>query len=1046
MRPNPRQSVRLLALTALLSSGVFLAACGGGGGSAQEPPVANTPAPAPAPAPATSTPNTTPTTSTGTTTSSTSATTTPTEAMTTIEGVVADGYIQGATACLDENRNGICDAGEPSSGTTNATGGFRLSIPLIKLGKFPIVASVPAGAVDSDLGPVTQSFTLVTPPSTNTSTFISPLTTLVHEVLTASGGTDTAAAIEQVRQELGMTGSPMNNFLADRSTNTDSARAGTMAQVITAVRQQVSMIAASNGVSATNTRALVAQVTLQNMSNLADSVANQGTKTSAQAASALVASNGITPQTVATQAQVAVSLANATTDTATATPVPYVTLRDFRYTDANNWNYRVFTGDDIPRADGYKRSNDVRVRKQAGVFVPFARNQNFYDAASGKWFDCDSAGFEVGRFISPTNTTAGQSSYCNTYTFSSRRSNEDIAGQTVGSVVQRIRDSGLSDYSSWGPAVAQLSNASATFPAGSVLRYQQDTNLSTPLGMNLLDKVRVYKNTAAPRFEDWPFASTLEEMVQYYPGTFLGGTANGSNTDALGQIPDASVTNSTLQQLKNYRIAFQSTSSTGGNIQLWVCRRNAAAPTGNGFTNCTTPDSAQLFTSTYTITTLADSRVMTFGRLPDDILGYRKFERIYVERGGAVFYGFKDVLQTSTTIRMNQTAWDALRAQVPGLVAHTDPSAPVAAEVGSWLRDMRRNQTVNGTSTFVARWFNSQATTPAGGTFTEVYWQKPDEQSALAPFTRNSMYLLGGVWKSSSAPDNQCPDNGLSLGTYSNSPRTSLYCGFSGSGATSFDVDISGKNVSTTLADMRLYGSFDSGRDYSVYGPSNPISTDPQFASFNSAVFPTGSKLRYQMNNPITTTFSFNTASTVNFNNVSLVTLGSLTTSFNGGYGTTATGANTLGLWQYQSNSTVAAGTTGQKRFRVGFDPASAGGTSGAATYYWCDVSSASGNPSTACVTAGVTTYSVQTLGSKNVLTFNSYPAFVDNARGNRNVYVEHNGLVRSGGIDIVGGKTPSQRLNSTAGNFILSLFGVNLDMLNRQTCAAGSAGSCTFP
>ena len=43
-------------------------------------------------------------------------------------GVVIDGYISGATLFLDANKNGVLDAGEPST-TTNSSGEFNLNIP-----------------------------------------------------------------------------------------------------------------------------------------------------------------------------------------------------------------------------------------------------------------------------------------------------------------------------------------------------------------------------------------------------------------------------------------------------------------------------------------------------------------------------------------------------------------------------------------------------------------------------------------------------------------------------------------------------------------------------------------------------------------------------------------------------------------------------------------------------------------------------------------------------------------------------------------------------
>jgi hypothetical protein len=122
-----------IKLTLVTFSLVLLAACGGGGSS--------------------------------------SGTTPPTL----IEGRVIDGYIRGATVCLDLNNNLVCDAGEPSA--QSGAGGvysFAYSGPIEGL---KIIANVPAGAFDEDLGTLAQGFDLLTPASQPQ--VVSPLTTLV---------------------------------------------------------------------------------------------------------------------------------------------------------------------------------------------------------------------------------------------------------------------------------------------------------------------------------------------------------------------------------------------------------------------------------------------------------------------------------------------------------------------------------------------------------------------------------------------------------------------------------------------------------------------------------------------------------------------------------------------------------------------------------------------------------------------------------------------------------------------------------------------------
>lgn len=106
----------------------------------------------------------------------------------------------------------------------------------------PVAEVSLTGAVDSHTGTVTVPYTLGASLTNNAGTqsvFVNPITTIVQEVMQASGATDPAAAIDQVRHELGMTISPLDNFIERRATDSDAARAGTIAQIVTALKQQV---------------------------------------------------------------------------------------------------------------------------------------------------------------------------------------------------------------------------------------------------------------------------------------------------------------------------------------------------------------------------------------------------------------------------------------------------------------------------------------------------------------------------------------------------------------------------------------------------------------------------------------------------------------------------------------------------------------------------------------------------------------------------------------------------------------------------------------
>ncbi|MBA5682375.1 hypothetical protein H3N34_03975 [Photobacterium damselae subsp. damselae] len=108
----------------------------------------------------------------------------------TVKGRAIDGYIQGATAFLDYNFNGVKDGSEPSS-ITDADGNYEFQLTRADTDcadYAPTVIHVPVGAIDSDLGPVTEAYTLVHPPKFATSSNeeiqnSTPITTAIWSVI-----------------------------------------------------------------------------------------------------------------------------------------------------------------------------------------------------------------------------------------------------------------------------------------------------------------------------------------------------------------------------------------------------------------------------------------------------------------------------------------------------------------------------------------------------------------------------------------------------------------------------------------------------------------------------------------------------------------------------------------------------------------------------------------------------------------------------------------------------------------------------------------------
>ncbi len=1017
-KTKPLVIAMAIAAAGLMSVG--LSGCGGGGGGVADtgtsvipvvtPPVSNT------------------TTNGSSTTSNNTTTTASTDVS--LTGEIADGLIQGATVCYDLNDNGLCDTGEPVSSPTNAKGEYTLAVPLDEAGKHAIIANIPATAIDQDSpgAAIGTAYTLKAPPQADTTkkVFVSPITTIVQEVMVAAGVKDPAAAIAQVKQQLGLTESPLSNHVAARSDPdpikaADAQRTSKMTRIIVAVTQEVARTAdASPAITPAQKTALISGVVLNNIDAFVEKTADPSTSTVADLGKSIVATTGITSATVAAQANIAVIIATATKETVTnAGPTPFVTIRDFRYTDANNWNYRAFTGDDVTQPDNFRYSNDVRTIRSAGVAMPFNRDQSYFDESADKWFECPSSGYQAIRYTPVTATADGTSKFCRSFEGKQRRTDQSIAGTSVRSLVERIRSSGLPSYDTWGPAPSALSNGSATFPAGAVIRFQVDTDTVKPLAHSLSAKVRVNKDTTRTTFEQWPFARSLDEMIAYYPGDLIdtNGPVHGGTTDALGaEIPDGTVADTTLQKVRNFRVAFKATSATAGIARIYQCRRNLAPPTGNGFTNCTGANKTIVMDTTYSITNKADARVLQFAAYPAEVEGFRKFRRLYVERAGAVMYGSKDVLQTATTIRLNKAAWDALRVQVPGVTAHVDPVAPVAVDAASWMRGFFRTST--GAN---IRFINSTGTT--GGNFSEVRMNFVNDNTVT--FARNALYNVNGVWKNSDGADNQCPSNGVNLGTWTANPRASTFCGVFQDASSGFDTDISGKSITLTFADMRLYGSYDNGTDFSSYGPQVQA-TDPESATFNG-VFPSGSRLRYQETSAITSVDSFTVANPFLQGTVTLTGIGSVTAISRGGYGAVpVNGATTWGIYTFQGNSTPAANTTGQKRVRVSFDPAGTA-TAGNVKFWYCDQDS-SNNLTGACVYQSDSTYTVTAVGGKNVLRFAAMPVEFASRNPSPRIFVEHNGAVYGGGgTTPAGGKTYSLRLNKTAYDVVFNAFGITV-------------------
>ena len=352
----------------------------------------------------------------------------------------------------------------------------------------------------------------------------------------------------------------------------------------------------------------------------------------------------------------ALNIPEHTAPTAPVASGPFANLRSFSFTDAANYSWRTFEGDNsVLDANGNFAINETRRTMSAGVLQPFARNRSYWTGS--EWYDCPSDGVGI-------LTSGGQPPYRGIYckTYLDERVGSvtlTLGGRLMADVVNDIRAYGSTDngdaYNDWGPTPsANPQLASTRFPEGATMDYRGHQASATPpaIATAVTDQVRVAPapNTSAA-FNTWPFAASLEDMVARYPGGLIGTTLNG-NTSLFVWRYTATPSSALYTNQVEIRVAFDA----NGN-QARFTQNNRLVSNGNS-TNYTT-----LLDTTYSIETVGGVRLLKFAALPAGFEDQFRFTRMYAERDGGVWYAFKDKVSASPvwTIRLNKTAADALK-------------------------------------------------------------------------------------------------------------------------------------------------------------------------------------------------------------------------------------------------------------------------------------------------------------------------------------------------------------------------------------------------
>lgn len=932
----------------------------------------------------------------------------------TYAGIVADGPLQGATACYDLNDNAACDSGEPSA-ATDADGRFRFEVPSADAGRHAVIAEVPATAVDRDTGAaVGAAFTLKTPAPTSAaagSVFVSPLTTLVVDVAAAQG-LDRTAAEAAVRSQLGMANSPLANFVSG-----GDAQAARLAAAVNRVIVEVSRLAGDAGASGDAARALVAQVTTGDLATLAALVQASGAATpaevAAEVAAAVIAARNLTPDTVREQAEAAAALSSA--GAAAGAGGPFVSVRRFTWTDADNHQLQAFVGDSSALSEGRYAASEVRAHRVGGAEQPFNRNTAYWVAAQGAWVVCPLQ-WSLLSVKPATATTPQESVVCGASKTLARSVETDVSGRRMADVIRELRDSSLRDVpgfdtdptglpTRWGPEPAVLGDA--VFPPGSTFALREQVNdAGGTERYSLTDKPRVVPATGSGPYRH---AATFDDLRRM-SGNLVDTAAVVTNLNSvfLEDLPSEQP-NTAFQPVKRYRAALHPASDA---VRFFACDVLAS---DNTSLNC-----AAVGDGSAAIAAQGDGRVLRFASgYPAALAAVLKRQRLFVERSGTVFGGWRDFERTAYQRRPNTVAWNALRETL-GLAAPAAPQAPVEAGPFRALRSFTFTDAAN----FTARVFEGDSSARDA----QGYFLANDRRTIVSggieqPFARNHLYWTGSEWY-------DCPSDGTGIiRSNAAAPFDSLFCrSYADERHSSATVTLAGRRMADVVRDIRWYSSQDFTFDPAQWGPDPAVHT-----VLENRFFPSGATMEYRGQLRKATPLAIATGPTSQvrvppadttqpFNSWPFASsMDEFIAKYPGDLqGGPLNGATTFWLHGFTLSAPPAPEYTTTVEYRVAFD------ANGRKARIWRNYRLASTNATAAYEKVLDTTYEFETLGGVTLMRFAAMPAGFEEQFFFQRLFAQRDGAVWYAFKDSV----PAQpqfhiRLNGTALDALTGALGV---------------------
>ena len=193
-----------------------------------------------------------------------------------LTGKVIDGYISGATVCLDLNNNYTCDPDEPSA-LSGAGGSYTFTYEGTIPEGIQILADIPIGAVDEDLGVVDKPYSMLAPAAHPE--VVTPLTTLVSQEIQSSAGQLTPEEAEKsVKLMLNIDESDSllgNDFVANEDTDLQ-ATATFVAEVLAVAKDAIT----KNPATSELTSAQIAKASVQTAKSITSDLIASGSSIS----------------------------------------------------------------------------------------------------------------------------------------------------------------------------------------------------------------------------------------------------------------------------------------------------------------------------------------------------------------------------------------------------------------------------------------------------------------------------------------------------------------------------------------------------------------------------------------------------------------------------------------------------------------------------------------------------------------------------------------------------------------------------------------------